>query len=381
MLDPFCGTGTTALVCAERGIACDTTDINPFLVWLAKAKASVYKTDEVDAFLASSSRTVIAIQSSNGHAAWAPALHQIEKWWDEKTLTALARARAAIKVLEESVPEKASDLLKIAFCRTMMEHAHVSFGHQSMSFQKHKQPGPAVTSLFGPEDHPVAITWEKAASVIATAARSSVSRQPRVFLQDARTLQEGLEASCYTRVVTSPPYCNRMSYIRELRPYMYWLGFLNDGRGAGELDWQAIGGTWGCATSNVGKWQPESGAAIPFPGFLEILRRIAECSDVLSRYVHKYFIDMARHCKGLFHCIRPGGTVHYIVGNSKFYDVMLPAQEILAALFSEAGFADATVQMTRKRTSKKELFEYVVSARKPVGLGQSPTHVQRQGVP
>ncbi len=39
VLDPFCGTGTTALVCAERGIAAETTDINPFLIWLAQAKA------------------------------------------------------------------------------------------------------------------------------------------------------------------------------------------------------------------------------------------------------------------------------------------------------------------------------------------------------
>src|SRR2546423_14074238 len=42
VLDPFCGTGTTALACAERGIECDTTDINPFLLRLTAAKPSVY---------------------------------------------------------------------------------------------------------------------------------------------------------------------------------------------------------------------------------------------------------------------------------------------------------------------------------------------------
>ena len=50
-----------------------------------------------------------------------------------------------------------------------------------------------------------------------------------------------------------------MSYIRELRPYMYWLSYLRDGREAGELDWKAIGGTWGIATSRVGKWSPSEG--------------------------------------------------------------------------------------------------------------------------
>ena len=54
VLDPFCGTGTTALVCAERGIACDTTDINPFLIWLAKAKARSYSSADLDAFTTAS---------------------------------------------------------------------------------------------------------------------------------------------------------------------------------------------------------------------------------------------------------------------------------------------------------------------------------------
>jgi len=39
--------------------------------------------------------------------------------------------------------------------------------------------------------------------------------------------------------------------------------------------------------------------------------------------------------------------------------------EIFAALFRAAGFSDPTIRTIRKRTSKKELFEFVVSARKP----------------
>jgi hypothetical protein len=93
---------------------------------------------------------------------------------------------------------------------------------------------------------------------------------------------------------------------------------------------------------------------------------------VLSRYVHKYFLDMARHCRGLFRAVAPGGTIHYIVGNSKFYDVVLPVEEIFAALFEAAGFTNTKIQSTRKRTSKKELFEFVVSARKPLPCQSTP---------
>lgn len=42
VLDPFCGTGTTALCGACHGRQAVTTDVNPFLVWLGNAKTDYY---------------------------------------------------------------------------------------------------------------------------------------------------------------------------------------------------------------------------------------------------------------------------------------------------------------------------------------------------
>jgi predicted methyltransferase len=75
---------------------------------------------------------------------------------------------------------------------------------------------------------------------------------------------------------------------------------------------------------------------------------------------------MEKHTKELFQVVKPGGRIHYIVGNSKFYDVMLPVESIFAALFEATGFVKTEVKTIRKRTSKKELFEFVVSAGKPL---------------
>lgn len=88
VLDPFCGTGTTALFCAQRGIACDTTDINPFLLWLSRTKAYSYSPQEVNAFQSASSQIIEAIRNIEAPAPWQPALHQIEKWWSERRLNA-----------------------------------------------------------------------------------------------------------------------------------------------------------------------------------------------------------------------------------------------------------------------------------------------------
>jgi hypothetical protein len=267
-----------------------------------------------------------------------------------------------ISKLTKDLPTHSSDLLKIAFCRVAIDQAQVSFGHQSMSFKK-KEPIANLNFECRPEET-VAANWEHATASIANAASSPIRRQPRALFCDARELGNTLEPNHYSCVITSPPYPNRMSYIRELRPYLYWLGYLTDQREAGELDWKAIGGTWGCATSNVGKWKPPSKVEIPYAGFDGLLEGVAKHSRLLSRYIHKYFYDMVSHCFEMFRVVRPSGVVSYIVGNSKFYDVMLPVENIYAAMFEAAGFYDIKVGKIRKRTSKKELFEFVVSARK-----------------
>lgn len=366
VFDPYCGTGTTALACAERGLSSFTCDINPFLTWLARSKAARYSDLEIVRFSDEAARIAAAIAGESDGGEWLPDLHQIEKWWDRDTLHALGRAMAAIRASDSELQERSRDLLLLAFCRTLIERANVSFGHQSMSFKKRRQDELAL----GAEQQRALVdgAWERAVEELARSAASPIERTPEVLLCDARSLgdlRDRLGPTALDCVITSPPYPNRMSYIRELRPYMYWLGYLADGRAAGALDWQAIGGTWGIATSNVGRWEPPSTRPVPHADFDAILARIATHSDLLSRYVHKYFYDIVDHVAALSGLLAPAARLHYIVGNSKFYDVMLPVQEIYAAIFERAGLGEVEIETIRKRSSKRELFEYVVSARQP----------------
>ncbi|MES1174010.1 MAG: hypothetical protein ABUL62_06740 [Myxococcales bacterium] len=350
VLDPFCGTGTTLLTCAELGIACSTLDVNPFLVWLARAKTAKYTENSrahAEALIAEMSRAA----SLRSKAPWLPALFQIEKWWAAPTLHALGRAFAVLRESKAATPAK--DLAKLAFCRSLITCANVSFGHQSMSFGAADKATPSARR--------VAQALGQALAPILKAASVALPTSPRrVMLGDARTVAEHAGKARFGTVITSPPYVNRMSYVRELRPYMYWLGYLEAASDAGELDWQAIGGTWGAATSRVAVWENESGRALVEVS--AVTARIATKSDVLARYVQKYFFDMQTHVKSLSRVVARGGQVHYVVGNSKFFDVLVPAEQFFAEIFEQNGFRDARVTTLRKRTSKRELFEYLVSA-------------------
>ncbi len=83
---------------------------------------------------------------------------------------------------------------------------------------------------------------------------------------------------------------------------------------------------------------------------------------MLSKYVGKYFEDMWKHFLSVKKVMRRGGRLHYIVGNSKFYDCLVPAEKIYQDMLTEAGFLSAEVEVIRKRNSKKELYEFDVTA-------------------
>jgi len=367
VLDPFSGTGTTPLACASLGIRCHAVDINPFLVWLANLKLTPFDDATARAVKAGAARCAELGRKPDAQA-WRPDLHAIDKWWDGPTLHALAALCEGIRHPDRERAAGVSDLLRVAFCRVMIQTANVSFGHQSMSFKKKETVDDNRLVRESADD-----CARRIAGAFIVAAREvadSLAIEPpraecRVLLGDSRDLSAVLPEDGYTAVITSPPYPNRMSYIRELRPYMYWLGYLSDGRAAGELDWQAIGGTWGCATSLLNAWKPNGHAGIPFQHFDNIVRDISKCHALLGRYVHKYFEDIKTHILGLRQVLAARARCHYIVGNSKFYDTMLPVEGIYAALFEDAGFVHVSIETIRKRTSKRELYEFIVHAQAP----------------
>lgn len=358
VLDPFCGTGTTALACAQSGITCHTVDINPFLVWLANAKCAAYSEETIER-----AREVLNKILTNTHdesrPTWIPPIRDINKWWEPDVLKLLSLAFEQIRNL--TLCNEAQSLLYIIFCRCLIELSSASFGHQSMSFKK---VAPSAYLFEVPAEMRFQNILRRIGSeVFASASDSLQEGRGQALLGDSRKLEAVLPLKGYTTVITSPPYPNRMSYIRELRPYMYWLGYLDSGNQAGELDWQAIGGTWGCATSNLMNWVPDRHIHVPYEAFDKITSQIAQHSRILSLYVTKYFEDTVRHIRSLKNALAPDAQVYYIVGNSKFYDVILPTEALYAAIFESEGFQDVHIETIRKRTSKKELYEYVVSAR------------------
>ena len=370
VLDPFCGTATTVLSAAYHGHEGVTTDINPFLVWLGQAKTKQYSEVTITSARHACNRIIQAVTQGDSDSVKAPPIHNIERWWHPQALEFLCRLRRAIESESgQSTPERT--LLLAGFCRTLIQLSSASFGHQSMSFRDDGQ-------LLIPFNEDMEKVFSRDMRFILDGASQNPDGTAQVILGDARELSDTVEGP-FDLVITSPPYANRMSYIRELRPYMYWLGFLDNGRSAGEMDWSAIGGTWGLATSRLSDWTRSPGG-FEHPLLDEILEKIADDGNrngrILANYVAKYFDDMWKHFNSLTQVLSSDSEVHYIVGNSSFYGVLLSVEEFFKIMLERLGFGEIESRAVRKRNSKKELFEFDVSAK---WSGSQQRDIERAG--
>jgi hypothetical protein len=360
ILDPFSGTGTTALCASYAGLRGTGLEINPFLVWFSSVKfrkfspATIEKTRSLGAVIA------VASPSENAPTVDAPPIHNISRWWSDPELAFLCRLKACIEQTSEQNTDE-RDLLMVAFCRMVIKLSNAAFNHQSMSFKKKEESLP----LFDLErDH--ADMFRTELDAVLDGAADNPRLQPKVITGDARQASRFLDDK-FDMVITSPPYPNRISYIRELRPYMYWLGFLVNGRDAGEYDWQAIGGTWGVATSRLADWQASGNAFVPIclkKSLTGISAPENKNGALLANYVAKYFEDMWQHISDIVAVLNQDAEVHYIVGNSSFYGTLLPVEDIFKAMLQEAGFHRVEILRIRKRNSKAELYEFDVTATK-----------------
>lgn len=361
VFEPFSGTGTTPLCAAYRGLDAVAVDINPFLIWLGRVKSARYTRAHCLALGAVAKSIARRVDEGKAQPAEPPSLKNIARWWRPAELTFVSALRSEVA---RAADGPVRDLLEVAFCRTMISLSNAAFNHQSMSFKDGALSAPGPRTLREATRRFV----EQFLSDVATVAGSATDNpegKAKILRLDARALEgRSIRRGAFDLLITSPPYPNRMSYIRELRPYMYWLGFLKDAKQAGELDWNAIGGTWGIATSRLAAWKPTD-AFIPdyLPPIVERIRGAhPKNGELMAQYVHKYFDDMFRHFQSAARLVRPGGSAHYIVGNSTFYGHVVPAERLYADQLLKAGFRHARARAIRKRNSKKELVEFHVIA-------------------
>jgi hypothetical protein len=360
VLEPFCGVGTTPLVCQEKGLSCCAVELNPLLHFVAKVKTTPY--DHPDD-LPLAARQVLSLarehlevmQTMDAEAfqieyhAAIPAIRNVTKWWSLPVLKKLVALRLAVTALP--LPPATVDLLNLAVVGMLIEVSNARHNHPSLSFAKTPR-----------EDAPVFEQFEEQVTMMERDLVSFPRTRPEaaVLLGSSKQLEKVLPSGYFCdAVITSPPYPNRYSYARETRPQMFYLGLVKSGQEVGQLEVDAIGGTWGKATSILERDVGYRSAMVA-----RALRGIPESvgrhGRLMQNYVIKYFNDIETHVESLVPFLRKRARLAYVIGNSKFYGVTLPSDEILADVCEAHRLRVVSIERMRRRNSKSGLYEAVV---------------------
>ena len=359
VVDPFSGRGTTVIEAQKQGIRALGIEINPLLqqvgdqslIWEVNHLALVqdYLTELANQLQCHQSYTVE--QTVEQLQTKIPIIYNVFRWWQPSTLKDLIICR---EIMLHPTYSPIQPFLWLALNQACLDCANIHRNHPTITFDDNHQRQINVYEAV-----------DKNLKIISTdlnqlGTQCQYSKLNAVKLGDSTQLHAQVDQSI-DMIVTSPPYPNRYSYVHQTRPQLYFMELLDHARQATEIDLQAIGGTWGRATSVLQHNLIEPPAEIrPYLCYYDHLQ---SRSTLMCNYATKYFIDLWRHIQSLNAVKSQPFRGAYVVGNSRLSGVEIFTEVILGQLFEQTGFEVEKIVGFRKRGGKKRLYETAILIR------------------
>ena len=361
VVDPFSGRGTTSIECQKQGIKALGIEINPLLQQVG-GKSLTWNTGNlhlfdkylteafsfINKFKEFSLEEVVEVFNTS-----IPIIHNVFRWWKKNVLKDLIIFR---EVMLNSAYYPVKDYLWIALNQACLDCANIHRNHPTITFDDNHQ---RKIDVFSEVSKNLGIIQTDLTSM--NIEEISFSELGSIKLGNStHNLKQKINYPV-DFVITSPPYPNRYSYVHQTRPQLHFMEVLDNIRQATEIDLQAIGGTWGRATSVLQKEL----IVVPtqIKSYLDYYEELQNKNVLMCNYATKYFIDMWNHIKSLKEVKATRFQGAYIVGNSRLSGVEIFTESILGKLFNHEGFEVERIVSFRKRGGRKRLYETAVCVR------------------
>ena len=358
VLDPFSGRGTTVIECQKHGIPALGIDINPLLQQVgdrslrwetAHLQLAQDYVGEAGELLARHGEDPVDLVLERFNARL-PLIHNVFRWWKAEVLRDLIICR---ELTAEARYAPIYDYLWLAINKAALDCANIHRNHPTITFDDDHRRDIDVHSEVRANLGEICGDLRD-----LTREQAGRSRLNAVVLGNSTRGLGDLVRRPIDYVITSPPYPNRYSYVHQTRPQLHFMELLADIRQATEIDLDAVGGTWGRATSVLQKELIEvPGEVRPHLSYYDELK---DKNILMCNYATKYFIDMWRHVKSLKRRVSPGFRGAYVVGNSRLSGVEIFTEVILGKLFEREGFEVERTISFRKRGGRQRLYETAV---------------------
>lgn len=353
-LEPFSGSGTTALELQNCGISCFAFEVNPLMYLIARVKLeNSYEIERIsywyDYILKKRTKQRVKLTTEFN------TLYQSDekKKWNFNTDIGIAVEK--LRQTIETIPEEIyRELFKVALAAILVEVSNLYRNGKCLSYKPNwKDRKISEKDVFDKFDDKV--INELKYDIESSMKQSKVNNKMRLFNEDSRTgIANEIENDSIDLVITSPPYLNSRDYTDTYMLELKTLGFTKTNEEIKELRTKTL-------RSHVQiKWDDTSNLNNKL--LKNILKELEEASKDIEKWnesiidmVRLYFVDMQNIFHILYEKMKKNGRVYFNVSNSAYFNVLINTLEICASIAEQEGFTVLEIRDARKlKTSPQQ---------------------------
>ncbi|MGJ4965227.1 DNA methyltransferase [Bradyrhizobium sp. HKCCYLRH3061] len=332
-IDPFSGSGTTALACQFLGVHPTFVEVNPYLADLAEAKLSAYDVASITrdfSKLVRNANTVGKVTQAVFKNAPPTLIEpgQNGRWiFDKKVADRLASFRVALRSIKDPVNRR---LFRVLLGGVVIEVSNVVISGKGRRYRRNwESQRKTVRDL----DDAFCRAVETAVGDIVRHGTRRLMKYTALRGDCRSILKERMQK--FDLAVFSPPYPNSFDYTDVYNVELWALGYLKSYRGNAELRASTL-------SSHVQIKRDFAPAPQGAPTLAATLRDLdAVRADLWDRSIPEmvggYFADMAVVLNSLWRRLSADAQIWMVVGDSRYAGISIPVGKILAELTEEAG--------------------------------------------
>jgi hypothetical protein len=355
VVDPFSGSGTTALEAARKRVNARGSEVNPFLAFVARAKL----TTPPKLLLETAAENMVraarkgARSSLQGFSTFTR-VEGLKKWlFNDTVLSAFTGAWNA----SARVPTHGRSVVRLALLAAAMDTCNAVRDGKCLRYRADWQK-----SMFDGDDFLTAFE-DRIETMIADVASTPIEAgRASIRLADSR--YGGVAgARRFKLCVTSPPYLNSFDYTDVYRPELFLGGFVKDMKDLRRLRLSSI-------RSHVQvKWSDPAEQAFG-SHFTKAYDSISERAKKLwnrriPAMLKAYFEDMQHVLRSLRTDAQDDASIWIVVSTSAYAGVEVPVDLILADVGCQVGWSLREVRTLRhlRRLPVQQWDELTAAAR------------------
>ncbi len=336
VFDPFGGCGTTAVETSIRGLESVSTDVNPFMCFVARAKTRKYSRTSlrrVEARLRREIRSYSPDQAPDNLSD----VFADKDYFSEDNLAKIRFLKHGVKRIRNGATR---DFFTLALAAILVKVSRLKRA-PDLKYKAKDAESPDAFECFLEAVDRMQLDIDEAEEAEYGEAKvlcDNITSPDRLG-----TEYDGL----FDIAITSPPYLNGTNYFRNTKLELWVFDYLGSPRDLRELREAAI-------TAGINAVQMRGGSGCEFDEVREVVDKLAASAydPRIPVMAASYFRDMRLALGQIWRVLKPDCRCVLVIGDSYFADTHIPTDTLLSRIADSVGFVTEENRIVRSRKSR-----------------------------